>query len=1073
MQKAGKAVAALFALVALLVSAAPVLPAPTTGNAKEELRTLIGEASTQRELLTIARAGQAMQQLQRERALRVLESKRTAERMAEMARQAITPEMRVRVFRLVVLAAKARGVDLVERIHRERGAVQTLQATSGGLIEGTVKVDGESPEEDITVVAFDSLGYVADVTVTGNGGTYTLHTGPGKFYVMTVSNGYVDEMYEDVPVPFGDKGNWRAATLVEVTEAANAENIDFDLDGGAVVTGVVRRTDGSAVAGETVTLRLTSASDPTTLLTYEVLTDFTTGAYEIHVPAPGQYKLSARTRDLGPIWYGDQPSWADAQVLQINSTDDRLEGIDFTLPPAAIVGPAAPGGAISGRIQGPTFVSPVIVAFAVAFDASDTTVAGIGFSIMGNPYVIVGLEPGQYYVWANDVLGDVIRSFGLPTAENYLGEFYEDAHTPDEATLVEVTDNDTTADINFQLDKGASIEGTVMGPGNQPLDSVLVVAVDAEIGSAFDDPFFQNLQIEVALTDGDGNYKITGLTEGHWVLRTVSALKYFGAVLDEYYDGHHSLWDFDQADRVHVNAGQALTDIDFTLDQPGGIAGTVMDAQTAEPLPEALLLAINLNSGLPELAFGESGEDGGYTLGPLPAGNYAVLCVLPDEQHLSEFYNGAYSLAQATPVQVQLSAVTVGIDFDLELGATIAGFVKFPDGAPVGADTLHKFPVLAFEANSGKLADYAFAQFPGGFKIRNLIPGQYKVVALPIVYGYAATYAGGGATFGDPASTAFDLVGGDVVQTDIVLETAPGSISGTVQDASTGVPVSGAFVVAYDETGHAVGMGAVGFDLSSMQPTTPEDTYRIVGLRPGNYYVRTFAIGNLLMLAMQGQPLGEELPIIGEGGGLPDLSGLNVGPLPELPTLYGDLWYNNVPVPPIDLWGIDLYGLGLAIIRHGFAEDYEDDLIPLFLPLPFATQIPGEATAVDVGDGETTGINFQLLGMDVKEITAVSQEKPTASVPKDFALRPAYPNPFNPTTQIEWQLPVRTEVKLQVYNLLGGHVKNLVNGVQPAGTHSAVWDGTDQRGLQVPSGVYLIRLEAGNFRATQKVLLLK
>ena len=93
-------------------------------------------------------------------------------------------------------------------------------------------------------------------------------------------------------------------------------------------------------------------------------------------------------------------------------------------------------------------------------------------------------------------------------------------------------------------------------------------------------------------------------------------------------------------------------------------------------------------------------------------------------------------------------------------------------------------------------------------------------------------------------------------------------------------------------------------------------------------------------------------------------------------------------------------------------------------------------------------------------------------LPEGFELGANYPNPFNPSTMIPYQLPVSMHVRLEVYNLLGQRVATLVNGEQPAGFHTASWDATDAAGQAVGAGVYLYRLSGGGVQATRSMLLI-
>jgi flagellar hook assembly protein FlgD len=86
-----------------------------------------------------------------------------------------------------------------------------------------------------------------------------------------------------------------------------------------------------------------------------------------------------------------------------------------------------------------------------------------------------------------------------------------------------------------------------------------------------------------------------------------------------------------------------------------------------------------------------------------------------------------------------------------------------------------------------------------------------------------------------------------------------------------------------------------------------------------------------------------------------------------------------------------------------------------------------------------------------------------------------HPNPFNPTTRISYVVPdgAPQRVSLVIYNVSGARVRTLVDEARPAGRHEAFWDGRDDRGTQVGSGVYFYRMQQTGFTATKKMLLLK
>jgi hypothetical protein len=98
-------------------------------------------------------------------------------------------------------------------------------------------------------------------------------------------------------------------------------------------------------------------------------------------------------------------------------------------------------------------------------------------------------------------------------------------------------------------------------------------------------------------------------------------------------------------------------------------------------------------------------------------------------------------------------------------------------------------------------------------------------------------------------------------------------------------------------------------------------------------------------------------------------------------------------------------------------------------------------------------------------LTAVNNN---STIPHKFALEQNYPNPFNPSTRIQYSLGIATQVSLTVYNLLGQEVAALVNGRQEASTYTVSFNA-----LNLSSGVYLYRLDAGSFVSMKKLVLMK
>jgi len=131
--------------------------------------------------------------------------------------------------------------------------------------------------------------------------------------------------------------------------------------------------------------------------------------------------------------------------------------------------------------------------------------------------------------------------------------------------------------------------------------------------------------------------------------------------------------------------------------------------------------------------------------------------------------------------------------------------------------------------------------------------------------------------------------------------------------------------------------------------------------------------------------------------------------------------------------------------------------------------------ALDVANNLLTGVTTTLspfaIGLPAAPLAVYDDEKDF--LPAGFLLEQNHPNPFNPTTIIEYSLPHRTDVQISVYNILGQRVRNLLDDNKSAGDYSVIWDGLDEKGKTVSTGIYFYRIVTDNFTETKKMLLLK
>jgi hypothetical protein len=92
---------------------------------------------------------------------------------------------------------------------------------------------------------------------------------------------------------------------------------------------------------------------------------------------------------------------------------------------------------------------------------------------------------------------------------------------------------------------------------------------------------------------------------------------------------------------------------------------------------------------------------------------------------------------------------------------------------------------------------------------------------------------------------------------------------------------------------------------------------------------------------------------------------------------------------------------------------------------------------------------------------------------QSFKLLQNYPNPFNPETQIRFEMAKTANVSVKIYDALGREIRTLYNGVKQVGQHQLTWDGKNDKGLQVASGIYFYRMKSENYRAMRKLVLVR
>jgi hypothetical protein len=191
--------------------------------------------------------------------------------------------------------------------------------------------------------------------------------------------------------------------------------------------------------------------------------------------------------------------------------------------------------------------------------------------------------------------------------------------------------------------------------------------------------------------------------------------------------------------------------------------------------------------------------------------------------------------------------------------------------------------------------------------------------------------------------------------------------------------------------------------------------------------------------------------------------------------------------------GQDIDGFEFMLSYDTTALEFAGDVTGL-VGLPIASENEeGVITVADAFIGEkfngTVTLSFRALGeisdmiftidnalvmngLDLAQVTDIAEFEAKA-VPTVYSLSQNFPNPFNPTTTIGYAIPQTGQVELAIFNTAGQKVRTLVSEEQSAGFYKMVWDGRNEMGESVGSGVYIYRLHSGSFSKTAKMNLIK
>lgn len=610
------------------------------------------------------------------------------------------------------------------------------------------------------------------------------------------------------------------------------------------------------------------------------------------------------------------------------------------------------------------------------------------------------------------------------------------------------------------IGQDGAIQGTIAYTGDQA--GPIVVATLA-IPPDLNEP----LKMDTLVTPGE--YSFQNLSDGTY---------FVAAFMDVNVDG---LPGFDEPiglfpGAIVIENSSQMTDIDFAIDQlsrgSGKISGQVH--YTGANTGEVHVYAFGLTKTPFTSTHFTFGGDNVYSLDGLFGGEYLIVAFMDVNGNGSPELNEPVGMVEEK-ITIDEGEVIENIEitlFDAEMhSGSIAGVAVY-NGLQAG--DIH---VASIGLSLTPLNDVVADAQTGEFTIPHLAPGTYHLFA------YVDVDSSGGFDVGEPFSESYldtisVAIGEQIEGMELELvDRGSGTIKGNITYTGT---EQGLIICA------ALGLSATplapGFAFRLGDGPYP---YVISGVAPGYYTVAGMinSSGDLPsdIDEILESPLGfylDDFVFVAQGDTVSEIDF-------TIEDSANSVISGNI-VAPEEVHG-KVYLFALGISKTPFLQQTLDDAGAYqFLPVGAGKYIV--AAFMDVnGDGKYTtdepiaftqklqsvatnsergGINLQLGANSLSDVNIT--ENPSA--PKEFALQPNYPNPFNPTTTFVYQVPRESHVTIKIYNLLGREVVTLVDEMVQAGTHQLLWDARNLAEGQISSGIYICRMEAGDFRQSQKVM---
>ncbi len=547
--------------------------------------------------------------------------------------------------------------------------------------------------------------------------------------------------------------------------------------------------------------------------------------------------------------------------------------------------------------------------------------------------------------------------------------------------------------------------------------------------------------------------------------------------------------------------GRAEQEFEIRVAKTNGIiSGTVTDT-LGNPIKGVFINVLKRDRGEAFLYNAITDSLGKYRISKVDQGSYLVHAIPSRGTYLDQWYNGASSPMDATPVIIADSPSVATVDFVLRNKITptiqkftVQGQITDTVGLPISTrGTEVCFVVTAFAQNQNSVHPFIECNSDSDFRLDGKSEFVFKAevdstgaysIKLPaasyIIFaeapGYMRSFYKNESNFlqADVIILASDTSGISFTLTPIP-PIVLGSISGQVLDTTNNVGVP-ARLIAFRKN-LVTERGFRPFKFSFTTETDSTGSYTFNNLPQGNYIVLAIPLGNYAPAFYNDGTSDlkwDKATSIAINGN--SVSGINIDvhAIADSSNGYTSIGgtvvesdSGNIPFKGTMVFATNSNG---DVVGYAVTDSHGRFTISDLAPGSYNVSVnsPGyqsnDASASPSYDASGSPLNTSV-SLSVQTITAVTT---TTTVPVKYALNQNYPNPFNPTTRISFSVPNRVKVTLIIYNVLGQEIATLVNSIYNAGTYSI-----DFNASRLSSGLYFYRIQAGEFSSTKKMILMK